>query len=157
MHFQFSRRKFYKNERLSLLLANSRPRMYRRGRRPRRRESSRECPRDDKDLPSQQALTSTTPRSASWPRSCVFTDKWNKLPRGHNSAWREIPEARGSMELVASLTFAIGQESRGTPREAGRPWTKGKARTATVRSFPMVVTSDKHCRCLTSEWREVIS
>ena len=55
------------------------------------------------------------------------------------------------MELVASLTFAIDQESRGTLREAGRPRAKDKARTATEKSLPMVATSDMHCRCLTSE------
>ena len=53
---------------------------------PKMRILQRECPLDDKDLPSQQVLTSAASRSAGWPRSCAFTSRWTELPRRCNSA-----------------------------------------------------------------------
>ena len=58
---------------------------------------------------------------------------------------------------MINLAFAEDQESRGTPREAGGPQTKGKVRIAAVRSLSMVDISDMYCGCLTSERRELIS
>ena len=80
----------------------------------------------------------------------------NKGPRGEIDELG-TPYIRGRVELVINLAFAEDQESRGTPREAGGPRTKGKARIAAVRSLPMVATSDMYCGCLTSERRELIS
>ena len=49
------------------------------------------------------------------------------------------------------------QTSRGTPRGAGDPWSKDEARVVVVRSLPMIETSDKYCRRLTFDGRELIS
>ena len=49
------------------------------------------------------------------------------------------------------------QTSRGTPRGAGDPRSKDEARVVVLRSFPMIGTSNKYCRRLTFDGREVIS
>ena len=80
----------------------------------------------------------------------------NEGPRGEIDELG-TPYIRGRVELVINLTSPDDEESRGTPREAGGPRTKGKARVAAVRSLPMQFTSDIYCRRLTCDRCEVIS
>ena len=49
------------------------------------------------------------------------------------------------------------QTSRGTPRGAGDPRSKDKVRVVIVRSIPMIETSNKYCRCLTFDGRELVT
>ena len=49
------------------------------------------------------------------------------------------------------------QTSRGTPRGAGDPRSKGEVQVVVVRSIPMIEASDKYCRRLTFDGRELIS
>ena len=56
-----------------------------------------------------------------------------------------------------SLNKGGDQAGRGTPRGAGDPRSKDEARVVVVRSLPMIETSDKYCRRLTFDGRELIS
>ena len=61
------------------------------------------------------------------------------------------------MEPAMSLKKVEDQASRGTPRGAGDPRSKGEVRVVVVRSIPMIEASDKYCRRLTFDGRELIS
>ena len=56
-----------------------------------------------------------------------------------------------------SLKKVEDEAGQGTPRGAGGPQSKDEARVVVVRSLSMIETSDKYCRRLTFDGRELIS
>ena len=55
------------------------------------------------------------------------------------------------------VTPEIDPDMKPDPRGAGGPQSGDEARSVTVKLLPIIFTSDIHCRCLTSERRELIS